>query len=387
MFIGLVTGIVLGAATVFLIFQNLMRKKEVATSDEAKILTGAARRATTELAKLSLTVQGLEKGQLRGSDLIKLFPDLVKKVLTCKDSDEVVKSLNRATQSLLKAEETSIFLADRTGARLCLASSSGFTDKPEEQINLGLGEGFVGLAAETGRLLFRGDLENESVLVRRNMIMSDIPGFKPDYAAPMLVEGILYGIITAGDFEGPSVLRVETLRALAAVGAAALENVRKLERLARSSTLDPDTGFLGKHSLEFVLDNELERVERFGSNLAIIELNFKFAENEKHNDTKDIMKVASEYIHSSLRNIDIGLRLTISRILLLLPGTDSEGMNWVMGKLGGEIPQLTLNNGTLMGSVHMKCIEVNGGSRYETHELLKKLEQEETKEFEGYYET
>lgn len=383
---GLITGLLVGGIVVFFVCHGLMRKKISAASDSVGTLTRAARRATGEVASLRLQVQEFERGKQEGSDLILLFPDLVKMIFTGRDSDEVVNYINRACQNLLKANESAVFLADRTGARLGLSASTGLSDVLGERMNFGLGDGFAGLAAETGRLLFRGDIEKESVLVRRNMIISDIPGFKPEYAAPMQVEGVLFGVITAGEFEGEGVMRRETLRALAAVGAAALENARLLERFGRSSNLDPETGFSVKAALEPTLENELERVERFGSSLAAIELVLKSAEADDSTSSREIMSMTAKHLFSSLRNIDIGIRTGRGSMILLLPGTDTDGMKSVTGKLGGELPRLITDDGSHVGPVCIKSIVIEGGSRLDARDLLDRLRSKESMEFEGYYE-
>jgi GGDEF domain-containing protein len=382
---GIFVGLILGAGASYAVFLNLMRKKDKMASEASVALTRAARRATSEASQLRLKVQGYEKGEREGSDLILLFPNIVKMIFAGKDGDEVVNYINRACQNLLKANESAVFLADRAGARLGLSASTGLSEVLGKRVNLGLGEGFVGLAAETGRLLSRSGLDNESVLVRRKMIMSDIPGFKPEFAAPMLVEGVLYGVITVGMFEGGGALREETLRALAAVGAAALENVRLLERFGRTSSLDPETGFLGKQSLESALENELERVERFGSSLAVMELHLKLAEKGDGVRTRDVMGAVARHLISSLRNIDIGIRAATGTLILLLPGTESEGIKSVAGKLGGDIPLLKLDDGSHVGSVGIRSVVVQGGERNDARDLLNRLRIKESMEFEGYY--
>ena len=382
---GLITGLIVGAAAVFLVYHNLMRRKAKEAEESAAVLTGAARRATKEVSTLRLQVQEYEKGEQAGSDLIMLFPDLVKMIFSGRDSDEIVNFVNRSCNNLLKANESAVFLADRTGARLCLSASTGLSGILGKQVNLGLGDGFVGLAAETGRFLIRKDIEKESTLVRRKIESSEIPGFLPEFAAPMLVEGVLYGVITAGAFEGKGSMRSETLRALAAVAAAALENVRLLERFGKSSNLDPETGFLGKNSLEPAIENELERVERFGSPLAVIELKLKAAEEDKEASAREIVGVTAKHLFLSLRNIDVGIRMSRGTVIILLPGTDAEGIKSVTGKLGGEIPLLTLDDGSHVGATQIKSIVVEGGSRLDVRDLLDRLRAKEPMEFEGYY--
>lgn len=386
MIVGLVAGLVLGGAIAWFIMFRKMNSNEKYWSDKADNITAAARKASAEASRLRLDVQELQKSHQEGEDLILIFPDLIKMIFSGKDSDEVVGYVNRACQNLLKANESAVFLADRSGARLGLSASTGLQDILGQNVNIGLGEGFTGLAAETGRLLDREQMENESVLVRRNMIMTDIAGFKPEYAAPMQSEGVLFGVITVGAFEGQGAMRKETLRALAAVGAAALENVRLLERFGRTSDLDPETGFSGKGSLESTLENELERVERFGSPLTVLELVIKSAGAEDSLVSREILSAASRHLRSSLRNIDIGVRTGRASVMLLLPGTDEKGMESVKGKLGGELPKIKVNNGSAIGTVSIRGCVVEGNTRLSSLELLEMVQAREPMDFEGYYE-
>lgn len=386
MIAGLITGLILGGALAWFFMNLRMKRAADGWSDKIEGLKAAAGKASATASGLRYEVEKLRKQQQEGQDLILLFPDLIKLIFSGRDSDEVVNYVNRACENLLKAGESAVFLADRSGARLCLAASSGLEGTLHPGLNIGLGEGFTGLAAETGRVLVREQMEKESVLVRRNMIMTDIPGFKPEYAAPMQSEGVLYGVITAGAFEGMEAMREQTLRALAAVGASALENARLLEKFGRTSDLDPETGFSGGSSLEKTLEKELERVERFGSPLAVVELRVKAADADDRMQSREILSVVSKHLVSSLRNIDIGIRTGRGSIMLLLPGTDEKGMDSVTGKLGGELPGLSTEKGSPVGTVSIRGCFVQGGSRLTPAELLDLLNSRETRDFEGYYE-
>jgi hypothetical protein len=379
-------GFAAGALLAYLLMLMLGGKKLKAAQDREKSLAAAAKKFSAESSALGQRVRQMEAERQANTDLVLLFPDIIKMIFSGRDSDEVVGYINRAMKNLLKADEVAVFLADRTGARLGLAASEGFSGLEGRRLNLALGEGFVGFSAETGKLLSREDLEKESVLVRRNLIMSDIAGFKPEFAAPMQAEGVLYGVITAGGFEGELPMRRETLRALAAVGAAALENARMLERFGRSSDLDPETGFSGKTSLEPLVENELERVERFGSPLAIMELHLESADADDSIASREIVAAAARHLRASLRNIDIGIRTGRGSIVLLLPGTNGEGLKAVTGKLGGEMPLLERDNGGRVGTVKIRGCVVEGGSRASSLELLEKLKTSDPMDFEGYYE-
>ncbi len=386
MIAGLIAGLILGGALAWF-FMNLRMKGAAGEwSEKVESLKAAAGKASATASGLRFEVEKLRKQEQEGQDLILLFPDLIKLIFSGRDSEEVVNYLNRACENLLKAGESAVFLADRSGARLCLTASTGLDETLHNGLNIGLGEGFTGLAAETGRLLVREQMEKESVLVRRNMIMTDIPGFKPEYAAPMQSEGVLYGVITAGAFEGREAMREQTLRALAAVGASALENARLLEKFGRTSDLDPETGFSGASSLQKTIEKELERVERFGSPLAVVELRVKAADADDRMQSRETLSVVSKHLVSSLRNIDIGIRTGRGSIMLLLPGTDEKGMDSVTGKLGGELPGLSTEKGSPVGTVSIRGCFVQGGSRLTPGELLDVLGKREMMDFEGYYE-
>ncbi len=385
MIAGLVTGFVIGAAVLWVLMRLKLKKMENASSTTADNLTRAARRASGEASKLRIELQSLLENKQSGADLIQLFPDLIKMIFSGRDSDEVVTYINRACVNLLHAGESAVFLADRSGARLGLCASSGLPETLGKNINIGLGEGFAGLAAETGRFLDRADMEKESVLVRRNMILTDVAGFKPDLAAPMHCEGVLYGVITAGSFQKQGSMRKETLRALAAVGAAALENVRLLERFGRTSDIDPETGFSGKSSLESTLENELERVERFGSPLAVIELFFRNSSADGV-AARELIGAAARHLRASLRGIDIGIRTGEDSVIILLPGTDQKGLDSVSGKLGGELPGIATDSGDHVGTVSIRGCVLAGGTRLSSRELLDMVRAKEAMDFEGYFE-
>ncbi len=387
MIVGLAAGLIIGGTVGWFIMFRRASSLEKEWSEKADSLTAAARRSSAEASRLRLDLKNLEEQMREGQDLILLFPDLIKMIFSGKDSDEVVDYINRACQNLLKANESAVFLADRSGARLGLSASTGLKEVLGHHVNIGLGEGFTGLAAETGRLLDRAEMENESVLVRSNMIMTDLAGFKPEYAAPMQSEGVLFGVITVGAFEGTDAMRKETLRALAAVGAAALNNVRILERFGRTSDLDPETGFSGKSSLESTLENELERVERFGSPLAVMELVIKSADAHDGLVSRQKLSAASSHLRGALRNIDIGVRTGRASVVLLLPGTGEKGLDSVTGKLGGELPRIQVEDGSTVGTISIRGCVVQGGERLSSMELLEMLRSREPMEFDGYYET
>ncbi len=376
----LLTGLFTGALTVWIIMFSREKSLRDASESKAQSLTRAARSASSEASALRNEVALFQQNIQKSEDLMMLFPEMLKLIFRGKDAREAVTFLNRACANLLKADETAVFLSNRTGSRLDLTVSTGLHESVGVNASLGIGEGFTGLAAETGRLLDRESLDRESILVRRNMISTDIPGFKPDLAAPMTSEGVLYGVITAGGFKENNPVRKATLRALAAVGAAALENVNVLERLGKYSEKDTETGFCRGSSLDSVLKNELDRVERLRTPLAVMELVIESA-SEEPNVSRDLMGAASSYISSALRVIDLAIRTGQGEVMILLPGIDQKGLESVTAKLGRELPAVVTEAGVTVGKITVRGCVVDGGSGISVKELHTMLSSGVKKEY------
>lgn len=385
MLFGILIGAVAGGLIVFSILWGKLKQQQEEAADSRAVLTKSARKASIEASELRRDTKELQLQQKEIGDLILVFPDLIKQIFSGKDIEEVANLINRSVESLVGAKECAVFLADRSGSRLALSQSIGLKKLSDRSMNIAVGDGFTGFAAETGKLLVRDELENETVLTRRNMIMTDLPGFKPDYAVPMQISGVLYGVITAGNLEKSPALRTETLRTLAAIGAAALENTRVLERFSSTSSLDKDTGFKLSTALHTTLEKELERVERFGTALALLELTVKSAEADDTEDSARTISIAADHLRQSLRNIDIGIRLSRGTAILLLPGTNAEGLKSVIGKIGGELPVASDETGITVGAIGIRSYLVEGNSKLDSAELLCKLRAQELMEFEGYY--
>gem|GEM_PF-5286283 len=127
-------------------------------------------------------------------------------------------------------------------------------------LSISLGEGLLGFAGETGRLVTLHDVENDTAIIRKQVLETGIPGYNPEVAVPMEFQGILFGVIGAGGFTDHTGVHRENLRSIGAIGAAALENVRLLERFARTTGLDRDTGLPGEDSgRRHTRPRELER--------------------------------------------------------------------------------------------------------------------------------
>jgi GGDEF domain-containing protein len=205
----------------------------------------------------------------------------------------------------------------------------------------------------------REDFESESALVRKQIEQTAIPDYIPDLAAPMTCQGVLYGVVCLSDIPRGTSLVSERVRAISNVAASAFENIRLLERFETAADLDMDTGLPGPSQLQQKLESELERFRRFSSPLALIEARIPNAAVADRFLGREIMRMSATYLKNTMRNIDIGVKISADTILLLLPGTDLEGCSMVVSRLGQAMPELSDEEGDRVGSVELRSIALD----------------------------
>ncbi len=371
---GIAAGFVLGALAVWIMM--MIRSGGKAKITEERI--GSLKNDITSLryqqheADANQTRFDLEIKKYR--DLTIVFPDLVKQVFSARTPDELARLLSRAMKKLTGCERIAVFLADIRGGKLGLVYLEGLGDLLKQPLVVNVGDGHVGFVAETGLVFEKKNLDKESELTKKRLEKTEIPGFMPDVAAPMMSQGVLYGVICLVDVPSAAILPKERLVSIAAVGAAALEGIRLLGRFESASDMDPDTGLPGKGRLKPVLTQELERVRRFDSALAIVDLVIERGSIDDRFRAREFMSIGANHLKATMRNIDIGLRTGTDRITLLLPGTDQNGMENVMQKLLDELPKLHNDAGEPLGSVRLRYLIVPAGKDEILEEVLDNLE-------------
>ncbi len=341
-----IAGIVAGSLAVYFFLKSSSSRKCEELDGRISHLNQSVNTLKYESQELVLRSKKLEAEVKKHADLAILLPELVKQIFSARTVAELSTYLTRAMNRLTGSEKIALFMADRKASRLGLVSSRGLGEVLEPPVALNVGEGHVGYVAETGRIFSSAGFLEESALARRQIEDGAIPGYIPDLAAPMMCRGVLFGVLCLNDIptKGTSLVK-ERLRAVAAVGAASMENILLLERFSGASDLDSDTGLPGESRLIPVLDSELERVRRFASPLSVIELEIPMASSVNRFLAREAMMIGANYLKATMRNIDTGVRTTRDRIVLILPGTDEIGAEKVVERLGLEMPALCASEG------------------------------------------
>ncbi|MEN8208960.1 MAG: diguanylate cyclase [Candidatus Fermentibacteria bacterium] len=371
---GIIASFVLGALIMWVI-------QIAKSSGKAKIVEERMNSLKNEITSFRYQQHEADANQTRFDleikkhrDLTIVFPDIVKQVFSARTPDELARLLARAMKKLTGSERIAVFLADVRGGKLGLVHIEGLGDILKQPLVVNVGDGHVGFVAETGLVFEKKNLEKESELTKKRLEKTAIPGFLPDIAAPMMSQGVLYGVICILDVPMTSILPKERLISIAAVGAAALEGIRLLGRFESASDMDPDTGLPGKGRLKPLLLQELERVRRFDSALALVELVIERGSIDDRFSAREFMSISANHLKATMRNIDIGLRTGTDKITMLLPGTDQNGMESVMQKLLDELPSLQNDAGEPIGSVRLRYLVIQAGKDEDIDDVLANLQ-------------
>jgi diguanylate cyclase (GGDEF)-like protein len=128
--------------------------------------------------------------------------------------------------------------------------------------------------------------------------------------------------------------------------AIALENARLHGIVKRQAVTDDLTGLANRRRFVEALEAELNRAERFGTELAVVigdlddfkSINDRFG----HEFGNDVLRAVGDLLRESSRDVDVAARLGGEEFAVLLPQTDLEGGAAAAERLREGLARLSL---------------------------------------------
>jgi diguanylate cyclase (GGDEF)-like protein len=154
---------------------------------------------------------------------------------------------------------------------------------------------------------------------------------EPMVSAPLQSTRSMIGLITLVDPETGQFRDEdgETLQALAAQGAIAIDNARMHRLITKQASTDGLTGLANRREFQDQLRREIERAQRFGLPLALILLDlddFKLVNDRfGHLAGDSVLRAVASTVKSGIREIDCAARYGGEEFAIILPGATSEG--------------------------------------------------------------
>jgi diguanylate cyclase (GGDEF)-like protein/putative nucleotidyltransferase with HDIG domain len=134
---------------------------------------------------------------------------------------------------------------------------------------------------------------------------------------------------------------IDMLSTLGQEAAVVIENAQLYADARQRADTDGLTGLYNHRYFHQRLDEEIARCSRFGEtfSLLLLDLDLFKAYNDVHGHQKgdDVLKLASKYIRSTIRTIDISFRFGGDEFAVILPGTPLEGAHQVGERIRNRV--------------------------------------------------
>jgi diguanylate cyclase (GGDEF)-like protein len=276
------------------------------------------------------------------------------------ESEAIVERLIGLLQEKLAWPQFAIFLIDRKHGEkqiLKLAASYGFSKEGLVQnAKFDIGEGVIGIVAQTGAPVVISNLEKEKRFklweYQDESLMS--PWIKKHgslMAIPMLHKGrvigvflICHSITNAFDTDD-----VNLISALGAQTALAIINAELYEKTLLLATSDPLTGVLNRRAMVKQIEFELARAQRFNTKLALLLIDvdhFKAYNDRMGHVLGDVaLKEVAKTLKENIRKVDTLARFGGEEFCVILPQSDVNAAREVANKLCESIRGLNLRGG------------------------------------------
>lgn len=249
------------------------------------------------------------------------------------DKDALLGRLAELITAKVGCPDYGIYLAHESPGSdpvLRMELGGGVYDTEEaRQEELPIGEGPVGLVAETGAPLREGS----------------------ELCIPMLHKGRVVGVLRFAEGAGEDGIRfdddfTELLQALGAQVAMAVVNADLYEATLELSVTDPLTNLMNRRAMNRRLDIEVTRSQRFGTPLAVLMIDvdhFKqYNDRMGHLLGDEALKAVAGTLEARVRKVDAVARFGGEEFCIILPRSDEAAALDVAEKLAGAIRELDL---------------------------------------------
>jgi diguanylate cyclase (GGDEF)-like protein len=272
-----------------------------------------------------------EVGELkRQIERLSLFHEVGKSLFSTLDLQKVLQTIMQKISDLLQPDTWSLLMVEEKTQDLYFEIALGLGAEKLREVHLRLGEGIAGAAAEHGVPVLVED-------IRRDNRFS--PGIDE------LVQGDAYSVLCVpvisqqqilGVFELVNCLGkrsfseedIPILGSLAEYAAIALENARYVQRIHALTIMDDCTALYNARHLNFVLDAEIYRSDRYGYefSLVFIDLDHFKQVNDVYGHLvgSKLLWTIGAILKGNLRLIDYAFRYGGDEFVVLLPQTNKQ---------------------------------------------------------------
>jgi len=280
----------------------------------------------------------LEQLERRNDELASMV-EIGKALTSSLEIHEILESIMKQVERLLKPKAWSLLLVDRKTGDLTFEITVSPVAEKLKEITLKPGEGVAGWVALHGEPLLIPDVSKDQ---RFALHIDEKMSFttRSIVCVPMKIKERVVGVIELiNSFEDSDFAEsdISLLKAIADFAAIALENAGNYERINELVVTDDLSGLYNSRHFGTLIENELSRAKRYDEELSLVFLDldrFKSV-NDRHGHLVG-SRMLSEFgrlIGRNIRSSDFAARYGGDEFAIILPHTAKEQAVKLAGKL------------------------------------------------------
>ncbi len=275
----------------------------------------------------------------RQVERLSLFHEVGKALFSTLDLQKILQTIMEKISDLLQPDTWSLLMLDEETQELYFEIAIGAGAERLRDVRLKLGEGVAGWVAQTGEPVL---VENTSIDTRFSGKIDELTHTETRsiVCVPIKAHGHVLGVIELVNTLGKPSFGTEDipiLKSLADYVAIALENARYVQRIHELTITDDCTALYNARHLNFVLDTEIYRSNRYGYEFSVIFIDLDHFKqvNDVHGHLvgSKLLWMIGDSIKGHLRMIDYAFRYGGDEFVVLLPQTSKENALMVVRRI------------------------------------------------------
>jgi len=267
------------------------------------------------------------------------FHELGKALTSSLQLDQVLRTIMEKIDEFLHPDTWSLLLVDEQRQELYFEIATGKGAAALKEIRIKMGQGLAGWVAQTGEVVVVPDVSKDTRFFAKVDEKTKMET-RSIVAVPVRFRDHVLGVIELINCVGPEGFGdrdLGLLEALADYAAIALENARHVQRIHELTITDDCTNLYNARHLNFVLDTEIYRSQRYGYEFTLIFIDldhFKLVnDTHGHLTGSRLLAEIGQTIKGHCRLIDFAFRYGGDEFVVLLPQTSKENAYIVARRL------------------------------------------------------
>ena len=270
---------------------------------------------------------------------LEVLIEIGKALTSTLDLEAVLNLIMTQLSRLLRARAWSLLLRDAESGELTFEIAVSPVAGRLKGVRLRRGQGIAGWVAESGAPLLIPDVREDlrfadtfartSTFITRSVVCVPITSRDRVLGVIELVNGIQEESFTQAD--------LQILATIADYAAIAIENARNFKRISELAITDDLTGLYNGRHLHALIEEEIERMRRFGGKLSLIFIDLDFFKTI--NDTRGhlvgsrTLAEIGRLIRGNIRKVCKAARYGGDEFVIVLPNTGKSGAMTLAAKL------------------------------------------------------